>query len=123
MADTSPQPAPWERQPGEPNRWFSRFECYRLAGPGRSLQGAVNPAQAPEGKKRHVSIPGAWSRAAARWRWRQRAEAWDEHERQKARDTHARAIEEMNQRHIQEAQALQAEAVQRLQSLELEALS
>src|SRR6516165_7624450 len=119
MADTSPQPAPWERQPGEPNRWFSRFECYRLAGPGRSLQGAVNAEKAQEGKKRHVNIPGAWSRAAIRWRWRQRAEAWDEHERQKARETHAREIAEMNARHIQEAKALQAKAIERLKSLEL----
>jgi hypothetical protein len=119
MPETAPQPEPWDRQPGEPNRWFARFERYRLAGPCRTLQGAIGSEKARKGKKKQTAIPGAWSRAAAQWRWKQRAEAWDEHERQKAREAHAQAIEEMNQRHIQEAQALQSKAIQRLKSLEL----
>jgi hypothetical protein len=123
MPDTMPQPEPWERQPGEPNRWFARFERYRLAGPSRSLVGTVNAEQAEKGNKRQTKVPGAWSRAAASWRWRQRAEAWDEQERQKARAAHAKNVEEMNHRHIQEAQALQNKAIQRLKSLELDDLS
>jgi hypothetical protein len=83
----------------------------------------VNTEQAKQGKPRQTGIPGAWSRAFVRWRWRQRAEAWDDHERQKAREAHAQAIEEMNQRHIQEAQALQSKAIQRLKSLELDDVS
>jgi hypothetical protein len=79
--------------------------------------------QAGQSRKKRCKLPGAWNQAAARWRWRQRAESWDEHERQKAREAHAQAIEEMNQRHIQEAQALQAKAVQRLSALELDDLS
>jgi hypothetical protein len=85
--------------------------------------GTVNAERAKPGKQRQTRIPGAWSRAFVSWRWRQRAEAWDEHERQKARETHARGIAEMNQRHIQEAQALQSKAIQRLKTLELDDLS
>jgi hypothetical protein len=55
--------------------------------------------------------------------WKERAEAWDEHQRQKAREAHAEAIEEMNQRHIQEAKLLQTKAIQRLKTLELDDLS
>jgi hypothetical protein len=113
----------WDRQAEEPNLWFSRFERYRLAGPGRSLRAVINVEQADKGEKRHRSIPGAWSRAATRWQWRERAEAWDEHERQQACAAHAREVEEMNSRHIQEAQALQNKAIQRLKSLDHEELS
>jgi hypothetical protein len=123
MADTAPQAEPWDRQPGEPNLWFSRFERYRLAGPGRSLTGIWTAEQAEKGVNRRTKVPGAWDRAAARWRWRQRAEAWDEHERQKAREAHAKGVTEMNQRHTQVAMALQAKAVERLKSLELKDMS
>ena len=78
---------------------------------------------ARKGKRRQGGIPGAWSRAAARWRWKQRAEAWDEHERQKAREAHAQGVAEMNQRHIQEAMALQAKGIERLKSLDLKDMS
>ena len=123
MPDTAPQPEPWERQTGEPNRWFARFESYRLAGSSRSVAGTWTAERAAKGSRRQTKIPGSWSRAAIRWRWRQRAEAWDEHERQKAREAHAKGVDEMNQRHIQEAQALQNKAIQRLKVLELDDLS
>jgi hypothetical protein len=83
----------------------------------------VNTEQAKQGKPRQTGIPGAWSRAFVRWRWRQRAEAWDDRERQKAREAHARDIAEMNARHVQEAKALQAKAIERLKCLELDDLS
>jgi hypothetical protein len=123
MPDTTPQSEPWERQPGEPNLWFSRFERFRLTGPSRSLLGTVNAELVEEGRKRQAKVPGAWNRAAIQWRWRERAEAWDELERQKARETRSKEIEEMNRRHIQESKALQQKAVQRLQSLKPEELS
>jgi hypothetical protein len=117
MPDTPPRPEPWDRQPEEPSRWFARFERYRMAGSGRSLLGAVNGEQAEKGGQRRTKVSGAWDRAAARWRWRQRAEAWDDQQRDKARETHAQEVAEMNQRHIQEARALQAKAIARLKSL------
>jgi hypothetical protein len=112
---------PWDRQPNEPSRWYTRFELYRLA--GRSLLAIYNDERQKAGKGKATRIPGAWDRAAARWSWRERAAAWDEHERQKARDARARDIAEMRSRHVQEAIALQAKAIERLKSLELEDLS
>ena len=120
MPDTMSQPEPWERQPGEPNRWYARFERYRLAGPSRSLLGTVSAEKAEQGQKIPNGIPGAWSRAAGQWRWRERAEAWDEQERRRARQARAQEVEEMNHRHIQESQALQNKALQRLKTLNLD---
>ena len=117
MPDSTPSSDPWERQPGENTRWYSRFERFRLAGPNRSLLGTVNAELLDQGRKKQFKVPGAWNKAAAQWRWRERAEAWDELERQKTRETHSKEVEEMNRRHIQEAKALQQKAVQGLQSL------
>ena len=123
MPDTTPASDPWEREPGENTRWYSRFEQFRLAGAGRSLLGAVNADRIRQGMKRQDQIPGAWSRAAAKWRWRERAEAWDEFERQKAREMHSKEVEEMNRRHVQISKALQNKAAQRLTSLKPDELS
>jgi hypothetical protein len=123
MSDTMPPSESWDRQPGEPNLWYTRFERYRLAGPSRSLLGTLNSEMLEKGLPRKARVPGAWNRAFERWRWRDRAEAWDEQERHKVQAAHARDLEEMNRRHIQEAQALQNKALQRLKALELDDLS
>ncbi|HJY88000.1 MAG TPA: hypothetical protein VKE24_14290 [Candidatus Acidoferrales bacterium] len=123
MSDSIAQSEPWDRQPGEPNLWYSRFERYRLAGPSRSLLGTLNSEMLEKGLPRKAKVPGAWNRACERWHWRERAEGWDEHERHKAQIVRARDVEEMNRRHIQEAQALQNKALQRLKALAVEDLS
>ena len=123
MPSTPPRSEPWDRQPGEPTRWFDRFERFRLAGPGRSLLGTVNAEQVDKGGHKRTKVSGAWDQAAIRWNWRKRAEAWDDHQREKARETHAQEIEEMNRRHIEEAKALQSKAIQRLKSLDVGELS
>lgn len=70
--------APWEQQEGEPNRWFQRFNAYRLAGPGRSLE-AVYSAEC-EAKLSKVKRPSRlWYEAAETWQWKARAQAWDQH--------------------------------------------
>jgi hypothetical protein len=120
MADALPL---WERQPEEPNRWYARFERYRLAGPGRSLLGTVTAERAERGVQRSTSVPQAWAKNAKKWQWRDRAEAWDEHERGLARAAHTEEVQEMNRRHIQEAKALQSKAFQKLKSLDIEKLS
>src|SRR5262249_4187322 len=104
-----PHSAPWDQQPGEPNRWYSRFEQFRLAGPNRSLLGTLNAERAQRGKKKGRSTPHAWAGNASRWR--ERALAWDEHERRQARVAHAQEIEEMNRRHAQEAKVLQSKGL------------
>jgi hypothetical protein len=83
---------PWDRQVGEPARWFHRFEKYRLAGPERTLLGvfhqefAAKNGETQSGEKREKKckrpsrvqrMPGSWPTAASRWRWKERAEAWD----------------------------------------------
>jgi hypothetical protein len=123
MDDTLEQQQPWERQPGEPNRWYARFERYRLAGPSRSLLGIVNTERQERGGKRGSSVPQAWAKNAKAWQWRVRAEAWDEHQRGVERAAYAAQVEEMNRRHAQEAKALQSLAIQRLKSLTVDHLS
>jgi hypothetical protein len=123
MTDDKPQPEAWDRQRGESNLWYARFERYRLAGPSRSLLGTLNSEMIEKGLLRKTRVPGAWNRAFERWRWRERAEAWDEQERHKLQAARAHDVEEMNRRHIQEAQALQNKALQRLKALELDDLS
>lgn len=122
MDNALPRLEPWERQPGEPNRWYARFEAYRLAGPSRSLLGSVNADRQGRGKKSR-SIPQAWAANARRWRWQERAEAWDAFQRQQTRLAHFQEVQEMNRRHLQEAKALQSTAIQRLKSLNLDLLS
>jgi hypothetical protein len=121
---TAPEPPEsWEQQPGEPARWYARFERFRLAGPSRSLLGAVNGERQQGNKRPTRSVPQAWAKAAQQWRWRERAEAWDIHQRRQARAAHAQQIEEMNRRHVQEARGLQSAAIARLKSLNLEQMS
>jgi len=117
--DTCPQTLDsWDRQPGELNLWYARFERYRLAGPNRSLLGTLNDERVRRGKKKGRSLPQSWATNVKRWRWQDRASAWDEYERRQARVRHAQAIEEANRRHIQHALALQNKASQRLQAME-----
>src|SRR5262249_36556057 len=81
---------PWDRQPGEPARWFHRFTRFCIAGPTRKVVAvwnqelaANNDERGAKGGKRAKSVsrghrmPGCWSTACDRWRWRERAEAWD----------------------------------------------
>jgi hypothetical protein len=123
MDDEVMQPPLWEQRAGEPNRWYARFESFRLAGPNRSLLGSVNADRLSRGASRTRSIPQAWATNAKLWGWRERAQAWDEAQRLEARLARAQTIEEMNRRHLHEAQALQSKAFQRLKALELERLS
>jgi hypothetical protein len=65
---------PWEQMENEPNRWFQRFERFRLMGPGRSIEGAWK-AEESGGKR-----PGkAWYKYSSIFRWNARAGAWDKH--------------------------------------------
>lgn len=68
---------PWDRREGENNRWFQRFDAFRLLGASRSLLAAVNQEKARKGLKESRNAPGSWKRAAKMWDWFARAEAWD----------------------------------------------
>lgn len=70
---------PWDQQEGEPNRWYQRFNAFRLAGPGRSLLGCVNEERCGKGQGRTNNAPTAWREASEKWQWRERANAYDQH--------------------------------------------
>jgi hypothetical protein len=68
----------WDRQEGEPSRWYQLFERYRLLGPDRSLLAAYNSWRIAKGREKSCSAASkSWLRRSAEWRWKQRAEAWD----------------------------------------------
>ena len=68
----------WDRQEEEPSRWYQRFNAYRLAGPGRSIE-AVYRAEC-EARRNKVKRPShVWYDNAERWSWKARAQAWDQH--------------------------------------------
>ncbi len=75
----------WDRQKGENSKWFERFECYRMAGPGRTLLGTVNEMLVNDGEKRRNSPPNSWFINFDKYNWKTRAEAWDDHQRHKDR--------------------------------------
>lgn len=70
---------PWEQRDGEPNRWYQRFNAFRLAGPGRSILTVSNAEKALKGRKESKYTPGSWRNAAEKWQWKARANAWDQH--------------------------------------------
>jgi hypothetical protein len=65
---------PWERLPEESEKWWERFDHYRLQGPARTLEAAWR-AGAKSSKKQRP--PGSWYEAARKYRWKERAAAWD----------------------------------------------
>lgn len=90
----------WERMPDEPDRWYARFEVYRLLGPNRSLLGTYRLVTQLLG--RAGQAPGhAWHQAAQRWRWQARAQAWDQAEGARLRGLlYAQDLDPHSQRHL-----------------------
>ena len=117
MAELS-SPAPWEQQAGESARAFGAFAAYRDLGPRRSLHAAAQAFYGQTSAARERQLD-KWSRA---FRWVDRANAWDQHLDAEARRAQAEARRDMVERHVKEARALQAKAVERLRSLRPEEL-
>lgn len=92
----------WDRQEGESNLWYDRFERFRLMGPHRSLLALYNDEMRDRAKekdqpfKRKQAVSRPWHDKMVEFRWRERAEAWDEHLRQQQRleDERLRAEEQ-----------------------------
>ena len=122
---------PWERQQGESSKAFEAFECYRMLGPGRSLQAAwekhyTRPGTLRErrqsGREQAHHYPGYWAKWAKQWQWTERAGAWDEEVAALARDQQldrelkarvAEQEEEIRQRKLMREEARAARAVAR----------
>lgn len=100
---------PWERQAGERKKPWEAFRIYRDMGPSRTIARAA----ASQGKA--AVTWEAWSREFS---WVARASAWDEEVDRKEREEHLQTVRDMTKRHVQEARALQAKAIARLQSLD-----
>jgi hypothetical protein len=90
----------WERLPDEPDRWYARFEVYRLIGPNRSLLGVYRLVTQLLGRTGRA--PGqAWQQAAQRWNWQARAQAWDTAEEARLRSLlHTQDLDPHLQRHV-----------------------
>lgn len=98
----------WERLPDEPDRWYARFEVYRLIGPNRSLLGVYRLVTQLLGRSGRA--PGqAWYQAAQRWHWQARAQAWDAAEEARLRALlHTQDLDPHVQRHVMVDQLLNA---------------
>jgi hypothetical protein len=109
MAEVSP----WQQQPGESARAFGAFAVYRDLGPRRSLRAAAASfyGRISASLERQVD---KWSRA---FRWVERANAWDQHLAAEGCKAQEEARREMVDRHVREARALQAKALERLRAL------
>jgi hypothetical protein len=116
MSETAP--APWEQQPRETARAFAVFCVYRDLGPSRTLRAAAAAfyQRSTASTERQVD---KWSSA---FRWVERASAWDRHLDAAARRAHEEAQREMVERHVKEARAVQAKALERLRALRPEEL-
>lgn len=77
---------PWDQQEGEPNRWFQRFNVFRLLGPARSVLATANAERSRLGKQTKNAVSHHWQEAAKTWQWRKRAEAWDRYLIDQAQD-------------------------------------
>ncbi len=99
----------WDRQDGEPERWFSRFERFRKAGSRRTLLGTFRAEQEERRpKKINPNLPGAWEEASIRWRWRARAEAWDAEQHRLNRIAEEKVLAERRAAWAMQAQGMQA---------------
>ena len=105
----------WDRRPGEPSLWFSRFEAYRLEGPGRHLLSLYRRmCNRPDAR----NAGGCWRRALAKWEWKKRAAAWDEAEILKARGEDAERRKADKAQRIKLLQAYRGKITQAMVSLE-----
>jgi hypothetical protein len=95
MSTTSP---PWEPLPGEPSRWYDRFDCYRRLGPERTIVAAYRACTGRTGANARPAP--AWYAAAATWRWEARAHAWDIHLRTHLRDQELAAVGDAQQQRL-----------------------
>lgn len=74
----------WEIQPGEPSKWFVRFQHYLELGAKRSLlavyRAEVEEESARSGgiqRDRAKSVPSSWRKASGDWHWEERAAAYE----------------------------------------------
>lgn len=104
----------WERMPGEPIRWFARFDHYRLMGSNRTMLGCVREMEEEEkgNGRKSKRVPGFWVLMAEKWRWKERVAAYDTEQIRLAKIAEEQAAQAARQN------AAQAEEAHRLLELE-----
>jgi|GEM_PF-1970863 len=90
----------WDMQPGEPPRWYARFEVYRSHGPHRTLMNAYRECAKIEGLVAIQPDP-YWYEISRKWAWQARACAWDAVEREQARATEQERRFDIRERRLQ----------------------
>jgi hypothetical protein len=76
----------WERQPGEPDKWYQRFLLYRNQAPtNRTIMAAIRTVRAEKAMPHKKGMPisgnpsAVWNKMAKRWDWIGRARRYDDH--------------------------------------------
>lgn len=114
-----PEINPWDRQPGESNRQFSRFDTFKDLGRVRTLTQAAEILHAIGDKISYRTL----RQYAYEYRWTERAEAFDRDQDRLERVRIMQLRREMYARHRTMAGGLTAKAVQRLKGLKPEDLT
>jgi hypothetical protein len=131
--------APWDRQPGEPGVWYTRFHEYLIQGPTRTMESvwkgyledrearrAGTRAEAVNGtgtRKDRPKVPTQWYRAKDKYNWAGRCLAWDREEQARLRKEHLVNVRAMNKRHEGTVRVLISKLVERLKSISFEQIT
>lgn len=132
----------WDRRPGEPSRWFDRFEHFRALGPQRSVDRAAlvwsratspTPSAVSAGTvtdvKRSAKVGKSqrasrhWYAAAERWDWEARAAAYDDHLRDELRRAEEARRFDARQRRLAVVEALLDDVAGALAKVDLSQLT
>ncbi len=103
---------PWERQPGEPMMWYTRFDKYYRIQDGaeseRNLRQAYHMWRRDNGNppKPTTGVSSAWTDKFKEWNWKDRAEAWDMEQHRLRMQAEEEERAEMLKEHITLARAL-----------------
>lgn len=100
----------YERLENENGKQYAAFCAFRDLGTKRTLRAASAKVYPHLAAHPGGSI-SAWS---VRFRWLERAAAWDDEVDRKRRETEIEEVIAMRKRHVTQAQALQAKAIDRL---------
>jgi hypothetical protein len=99
---------PWERQRGETAKAFAAFVAYREQSPDkRTLAAAARATYGERGVRKNGQVIGVMQEWIRRHEWAARAAAWDAHLDDLRRREDEKAVVEMQQRHLREAELIQ----------------
>lgn len=114
-----PDRDPWDKQPGESDRMYSRFRSFMELGRGRTLKQAAEILHTLGDQVSHRVL----QQYSYEKRWTERAEAFDRDQDRLEREKLLTLRREMLARHRKLAGGLMAKAVNRLQQLPVSELS